>query len=167
MGRLSERQPKIGFYVSIVRNEGTPHERRGLLLGPYPTKRAAGRMVWRGRQLAPEADPRAAFDGYGTAKVTDTDPDGKLPQGVLNGRLAAREREEATAPPPEVETYLNRIRNPAKADHAWAVWEALVLGEKLPGRPAGLPVMAAQAVEMRLAEFAGKYDARIQVRAVA
>ncbi len=68
--------------------------------------------------------------------------------------LAETERDERCWPTPEADTYLRRIRNQDKAAHAWAVWEALCLAEPVPPRPAGLSAMAAQAVEVRLAELA-------------
>jgi hypothetical protein len=142
-----------GFYVSIERDQGRGREpRRGLLLGPYDTKDAAGALVWRGRQLAPRVDPRAEFDAYGVTRV-QMKPGHPLPQGKLNATLAAEIRSERCEPTAEADTYLRRIRNPGKAGHAQAVWEALCLGEPLPARPAELSVMAAQAVELRLADL--------------
>lgn len=47
--------------------------------------------------------------------------------------------------------YVASVRNPAKRQHARAVCAALAAGRPAPARPAGLSLMAAQAVEMRLA----------------
>jgi len=144
----------VGFYVTLRRKTGPGREpRTALLLGPYDTKDQAEGKVWRGRMLAPKADGRAAFDAYGVTKVTKQ-PGGELPEGKLNAMLADTERDERCWPTPEADTYLRRIRNQDKAAHAWAVWEALCLGEPVPARPAGLSAMAAQAVEVRLAELA-------------
>jgi hypothetical protein len=141
----------VGFYVTLRRDTGPGREpRTACLLGPYDTKDQAEGKVWRGRMLAPKVDGRAAFDAYGVTKVT-MQPGAALPEGKLNAMLADTEREERCWPTPEADTYLRRIRNQDKAAHAWAVWEALCLGEPVPARPAGLSAMAAQS---RLAELA-------------
>ena len=46
-------------------------KRYGFLLGPYPTHQEAIDNVSRGRELANEVDPRAAFYGFGTASTKD------------------------------------------------------------------------------------------------
>jgi hypothetical protein len=144
-----------GFCVTLRRDTGPGREpRTAFLLGPYATKDQAEGEVWRGRMLAPKVDGRAAFDAYGVTTVT-MQPGGALPDGKLSAMLAETERDERCWLTAEADTYLRRIRNQGKAAHAWAaVWEALCLGEPVPARPAGLSAMAAQAVELRLAELA-------------
>lgn len=51
--------------------------------------------------------------------------------------------------------YVRGIRNPAKQAYARALLAASTSGQRKPERPAGLSVMAAQAVELRLAELTG------------
>lgn len=55
-----------GFYVTVV--DGP---RVGFLLGPYDAHEEALANVARGRALANDADPRAAFYGFGTVRRTD------------------------------------------------------------------------------------------------
>ena len=142
-----------GFYVTLRRDTGPGREpRTAFLLGPYGTKDEAEGKVWRGRTLAPKADGRAAS----TPTASPRSPCSRaprFPEGKLNAMLADTERGERCWPTPEADTYLRRIRNQDKAAHAWAVWEALCLDEPVPARPAGLSAMAAQAVELRLAEL--------------
>lgn len=54
------------FYVTVVDGK-----RYGFLLGPYPTHQEAIDNVARGRNLANDADPRAAFYAFGTASTKD------------------------------------------------------------------------------------------------
>ena len=49
------------------------------------------------------------------------------------------------------EGYVRKIRNPYKRAHAAAVLAALRAGQEPPSAPVELSVMAAQAVQMRLA----------------
>jgi hypothetical protein len=60
------RKPKTkrSYYVT-VRDDG----RTGFLLGPYATHKAALTQVDRGRKLADEATPWAAFYAFGTSSV--------------------------------------------------------------------------------------------------
>ena len=52
------------FYVTVVDGR-----RSGFLLGPYATHQEAIDNVDRGRRLANEADPRAAFYAFGTSST--------------------------------------------------------------------------------------------------
>lgn len=56
--------PHGDFYVTIRRGR-----RVGYLLGPYGDVRDALANVDRGHSLAVDADPFAAFDAFGTARV--------------------------------------------------------------------------------------------------
>jgi hypothetical protein len=66
------------YYVSIIRDG-----RVGLLAGPFRKHADALAMVDQARTEAEKADPRAAFDSFGTVRLADdyTKP------GVLNARL--------------------------------------------------------------------------------
>lgn len=67
------------YYVSIVRDR-----RVGLLAGPFVNDHAAAlAMVERAKELAVTVDPWAAFDAFGTVKVSPTF--GK--PGSLNAKL--------------------------------------------------------------------------------
>jgi hypothetical protein len=74
----------VGFYVSVH-----DHGRRGLLLGPYPSKAEAESHVTEARALAARADDRGHWYEYGTACV-QARPGHDLPVGRLNAMLAAR-----------------------------------------------------------------------------
>lgn len=74
----------LGFYVSVH-----DHGRRGLLLGPYPSKAEAESHVTEGSALASRADDRGHWYEYGTACV-QARPGHDLPVGRLNAMLAAR-----------------------------------------------------------------------------
>lgn len=52
------------FYVTVVDGR-----RVGFLLGPYTTHQQAIDNVARGRDLANDADPRAAFYAFGTSSL--------------------------------------------------------------------------------------------------
>ncbi len=69
------------FYVSIVRGPS----QRGLLLGPFPTHRAALARVSNVRAYVLTLDAMAGFDQFGTAsRARSTHPR----PGRLNGHLA-------------------------------------------------------------------------------
>jgi hypothetical protein len=145
-----------GFYVTVK-----DHGKTGWLAGPYGTHEAALADVADVKRVAEAVNDRAVFYAFGTARIKT----GERPDGLLNKLLpehrAAWDRETKCYPTPEAAEYMDRIRNEAKAEHARAVWDALCLGEALPGRPDGLSAMAGQAVEMRLAELArAKRDTR-------
>lgn len=70
------------YYVSIIRNGGTPHRKVGLLAGPFTAHEDALAMVDAARSAAQDADPWAAFDAFGTCGVENYDK-----PGVLNARL--------------------------------------------------------------------------------
>lgn len=55
------------YYVSV--RDGARH---AFLLGPYDSHLEALENVDRGRRLANEADPRAAWYAFGTARIDDT-----------------------------------------------------------------------------------------------
>lgn len=73
----------LGFYVSVE-----DHGRRGLLLGPYPTKAEAEAHVAEGSALAARADERAHWYAYGTACV-QARPGKGLPTGRLSAMAGA------------------------------------------------------------------------------
>lgn len=73
--------PGSVYFVSVI--DGP---RRGLLAGPYETHGQALEDVEAVRAVAEEADPRAAFYAFGTARA-DGDPFASRP-GVLNEKLA-------------------------------------------------------------------------------
>jgi hypothetical protein len=52
------------FFVSVIDDSG---QKRGLLLGPFPSHAEALANVDRGRKLAERHDARAVFYGFGTA----------------------------------------------------------------------------------------------------
>jgi hypothetical protein len=54
----------IGYYASV-----TDGKRHGLLLGPYPLREVAEGMVGEAARRAERHDVRAAFYGYGVARV--------------------------------------------------------------------------------------------------
>ncbi len=54
------------YYVSVIDGE-----RYAFLLGPYATHAEALDQVDRGTRLAYDADPRAPWYAYGTARVPD------------------------------------------------------------------------------------------------
>lgn len=64
-----------GFYVSVI-----DRQRKGLLLGPFPTHAEALAKVEKGKALAHEVNRDAHWFAYGTCKVTANE----LPQGRLN-----------------------------------------------------------------------------------
>lgn len=75
----ADDNPRRKFYVTIARaGKGV-----GKLAGPFDTHDEAKGHVDRARKLAEEADPRAAFDAFGTVGV---EADEHKP-GVLNERL--------------------------------------------------------------------------------
>lgn len=53
-----------GFYVTV-----RDHDRTGWLLGPYQTHEDALANEPRARRLAADADPKAPWYAYGTARV--------------------------------------------------------------------------------------------------
>ena len=59
-----EQEQELDFYVSVM--DGPKF---GLLLGPYEKHAETKTDVERGRRLANEADPWAAFYGFGTASL--------------------------------------------------------------------------------------------------
>jgi hypothetical protein len=63
-----------GFFVT-VRDAG----RTGFILGPYPTHEEAIANVERGRRMAEQANARAVFYAFGTARVTAS----RLPASVF------------------------------------------------------------------------------------
>lgn len=73
--------PGSVYFVSCI--DGP---RRALIAGPYPTHAQALQDVEDARKAAEEADPRAAFYAFGTARA-DGDPFASRP-GVLNEKLA-------------------------------------------------------------------------------
>lgn len=75
--------PRPGnYYVSIVRNMGSPGQKLGLLAGPFPQHQTALDMVEPARRLAEKVDSRAIWDAFGTVRMEDyTKP------GVLNAQL--------------------------------------------------------------------------------
>jgi hypothetical protein len=84
MNQTQQPDPRPGnYYVSIVRNAGSPGQRLGLLAGPFPQHQTALDLVDRARGLAENVDPWAAFDAFGTVRMADdyTQP------GVLNAQL--------------------------------------------------------------------------------
>lgn len=66
-----------GRYYVTVRD----HDRTGWLLGPYDTHAEALANVDRGNELACNADPRAHWYAFGTARITD--PSAPLPATVF------------------------------------------------------------------------------------
>lgn len=58
-----------GYYVTAIYGK-----RVAYLLGPYDTHEQALTNVERGTSLANDADPRAAFAAFGTAKLTSNQP---------------------------------------------------------------------------------------------
>lgn len=56
--------------------------------------------------------------------------------------------------------YMRAIRNARKREYAWSYWRYLTSparGAVRPAIPEGLSLMGAQAVEMRLSDFADEY----------
>lgn len=64
-----EQEQALDFYVSVM--DGP---RFGLLLGPYEKHAEAKADVERGRRLANEANPWAAFYSFGTASLPKGTP---------------------------------------------------------------------------------------------
>ena len=76
-----------GYYVTAIVNQGTTNQRTSWLIGPFLGPRAhmaALAMVEPARKAANRTDdPRFAFAGFGTAKIT-RDADKPLPYGRLD-----------------------------------------------------------------------------------
>jgi hypothetical protein len=66
------------FFVTCIRERGTPRERYVPVLGPYATHGEALANVDRGRTMADLNDPWSAFDAFGTARA---------PKGQMQGAL--------------------------------------------------------------------------------
>jgi hypothetical protein len=64
MTKTTQPRTKRSYYVT-VRDGG----RTALLLGPFQSHKAALAQVGRGRKLADEATPWAAFYAFGTSSV--------------------------------------------------------------------------------------------------
>lgn len=73
--------PKL-FYVTVIRNGGTPHRKVGFLAGPFQAHEDALARVDEARRVADGIDPWTAFDAFGTTGVEGYDK-----PGVLNSRL--------------------------------------------------------------------------------
>jgi hypothetical protein len=91
--QITEVAGAVGFYVTVQR-QARGGLRTGWLLGPYETKEQAEEHVPEGKILANQADPRTAFDAFGTSGMR-MKPGANLPQGVLNERLAEMEAANA------------------------------------------------------------------------
>lgn len=74
-----EHDPALRFYVTV--RDGP--DRWAALLGPFETHTEALGKVDLGRELARQADPRAAFYAYGTAGSRE-----RLPVLFPTGRLS-------------------------------------------------------------------------------
>jgi hypothetical protein len=82
LGALLAEVPQ-GYYASVESNG-----KRGLLLGPYGSKSEAEAHVPEATRLACQADDRAQFYAYGTARI-QARPGQALPQGKLNSMAEA------------------------------------------------------------------------------
>lgn len=72
-----------GFYTTLVR-EHFGGRKVGYLLGPFDDEPTARAAIPAARRLAEQADPRAAFDAFGTCRLELSA--GPLPRGVLMDR---------------------------------------------------------------------------------
>lgn len=59
-----EEAARLEFYCTVMSDTQT-----AALLGPYPTQEEAKENLGRGKQLANDADPWAAFYAFGTASA--------------------------------------------------------------------------------------------------
>jgi hypothetical protein len=79
------------FYVTIIRNEGTQHQKAGKLLGPYDTKDQAEERVPDAKRLAHQADPFSSFDAFGVSSWALPESTTDWPAGMLNRLLEAEQ----------------------------------------------------------------------------